>query len=153
MNLWTLCVMLSLEAHCPNPWVKLDAENLGTRTGSACTTEGQQWSCFAQGRKGVRRHAILVTLLSLKFSFSPSDLSVSLLCLKKSFSNVLCFILCLKQNIFHENQNEPCLCRNLICVTLGPNRSQFNTVLSSKSIQGGSGWGTHVNPWLFHFSV
>ena len=37
MNLWTLCVMLSLEAHCPNPWVKLDAENLGTRTGSACT--------------------------------------------------------------------------------------------------------------------
>ena len=19
--------------------------------------------------------------------------------------------------------------------------------------EGGSGWGTHVNPWLFHFSV
>lgn len=71
MNLQTLCVMLSSDAHYPNPWVKLDAENLGTRTGGACTADGWQWSCFARGRKGVRRHVIPVTLLSLKFSFSP----------------------------------------------------------------------------------
>lgn len=40
MNLQTLCVMLSSDAHYPNPWVKLDAENLGTRTGGACTAGG-----------------------------------------------------------------------------------------------------------------
>lgn len=40
MNLWTLCVMLSSDAHYPNAWVKLDAENLGTRTGGACTADG-----------------------------------------------------------------------------------------------------------------
>ena len=28
MNLRTLCVMRSSDAHYPNPWVKLDAENL-----------------------------------------------------------------------------------------------------------------------------
>lgn len=32
MNLRTLGVKLSSDAHCPRPWVKLDAENLGART-------------------------------------------------------------------------------------------------------------------------
>ena len=22
-----------------------------------------------------------------------------------------------------------------------------------REVEGGSGWGTHVNPWLFHFNV
>ena len=26
-------------------------------------------------------------------------------------------------------------------------------LLKKSSWEGGSGWGTHVNPWLFHFNV
>ena len=29
----------------------------------------------------------------------------------------------------------------------------FSIIKKGRSLEGGSGWGTHVNPWLFHFNV
>ena len=32
-------------------------------------------------------------------------------------------------------------------------RRPNNTFLKKEKWEGGLGWGTHVNPWLFHFNV
>ena len=31
--------------------------------------------------------------------------------------------------------------------------TNLDNILKSRDREGGSGWGTHVNPWLFHFNV
>lgn len=78
INLRTLCVKLSPEAHCPQPWVRQNAENLRATTGVRAEQMASDGLALPVGEKGsqmtcqpcgLRKSHALIFPLALCFTF------------------------------------------------------------------------------------